>query len=373
MSSRVLSASSNVLVTGVTGLIGGEIVRRLAASHRGKIFALIRPQQGQSPRRRLEQRLRRGGEQHSEELAQGIYAVAGDITQRLWGLSRNDLAEVLPQIDIIIHCAADTSFIRDRAVHETNIVGIGNLIELAKCCPSNPLVAYMSTATNVGNVSNCSIREDEGCQPANAHHNGYTYSKALAEQLLRESGLQVLTLRPSIVLSAGLPDAAFARNILWFAPLVGEFQCLPIDPASRLDLIPVSFVVDSALRILACPRRSHDCYHISAGPRDSLTNDELFAHGREAYGWNEVTRLLPPNHWTPHLKLKYVRTPQQRKIFFALRYYLPFLNMDVVYDNTRLRRDLGTDCSTIPPPTQYLHELLGQIPFEQALMEAARP
>ena len=42
--------------------------------------------------------------------------------------------------------------------------------------------------------------------------------------MLRYSGLEVLTLRPTIVLSAGLRDAAFAQMILWFVPLLRKFE-----------------------------------------------------------------------------------------------------------------------------------------------------
>ena len=76
----------------------------------------------------------------------------------------------------------------------------------------------MSTASNIGEVVGRSVTEDEGCRPENRHFHEYTQSKAVAEALLRESGLPVLTLMPSIVLSAGLPDPPFARQILWFVP-----------------------------------------------------------------------------------------------------------------------------------------------------------
>src|SRR5207247_858656 len=94
------------------------------------------------------------------------------------------------------------------------------------------------------------LREEEGCRPENEHHNDYTRSKAVAETLIRDRGLPYLVLRPTIVLSAGLPDQKFARNILWFVPLVRKFDCLPADPDSRLDIVPVSFVADATVDLL---------------------------------------------------------------------------------------------------------------------------
>ena len=44
---------------------------------------------------------------------------------------------------------------------------------------------------------------------------------------------------------------------------------------------------------------------------------------------------------TRELHRRYIALPQQRKIFASLKNYLPFLNMNVLYDNSRLRQELG--------------------------------
>ena len=107
------------------------------------------------------------------------------------------------------------------------------LIEFTRTCRRNPLVAYMSSASNVGRATGLCLGEHDGCRPTNDHFNEYTHSKAVGERLLHDSGLPVLTLRPTIVLSAGLPDPVFARQILWFAPLTRAFTALPLDPPAR--------------------------------------------------------------------------------------------------------------------------------------------
>ena len=136
----------------------------------------------------------------------------------------------------------------------------------------------MSTASNVGRVTGQCLTEDEGCRPGNEHFNDYTHSKAVGEQALRESGLPVLTLRPTIVLSAGLPDPVFARQILWFAPLTRAFAALTAsNRASRLDIVDVGFVAEATLRLLECPTRKHDCYHLSAGSAQCLRVGEVLA------------------------------------------------------------------------------------------------
>ena len=166
------------------------------------------------------------------------------------GLAPADFERLRSDVEIIIHSAAETSFLRSRNCHETNVVGTRNVIDFARTCVRNPLIVYISTATNGGVLSHCVLREEDGCRPDGPHHNDYTYSKAVAEQMVHDSGLPYVVLRPSIVFSAGLPDPAFARAILWFVPLLNEFDAVPVTRHSRLDVVPVSFVVESTLALL---------------------------------------------------------------------------------------------------------------------------
>ncbi len=361
---------SNVLITGVTGLIGGEILRGLAArGHRGKVWALVRPTEQHTPEERLRERLRR-----SDDFSEGCSrAVAGDILRPDWGLTGAEYDEITDSVDVIIHNAADTSFAAHRNTSTTNVEGVRRLIDFARACRRNPLIAYMSTASNVGRVSGRCLGEDDGCRPSNTHFNEYTHSKAIGEQTLRDSGLPVLTLRPTIVLSAGLPDPVFARQILWFAPLTRAFAALPLDPHARLDIVDVGFVAEAALRLLEHPQRAHDCYHLSAGANGCVTIDALREMVTRASNRRTPLRLVPPPEWTRALHRQFVDTPRRRQVFQSLRHYLPFLNMDVVYDDARLREVVSTAELPVQPPAKYVPELLSLIRPKAALEEACLP
>src|SRR2546423_1058144 len=121
----VLDRTSNVLVTGVTGLIGGEIVRRLAQMGSAKIWALIRPQNDADVHARLRTRMERSGDDDWPR----VEPVAGDITRPLWAMGGNELSRITRSVDVIIHSAADTSFLCKQGVRDTNVLGVENLIE----------------------------------------------------------------------------------------------------------------------------------------------------------------------------------------------------------------------------------------------------
>ncbi|MDY3551937.1 SDR family oxidoreductase [Gemmata sp. JC717] len=368
---RSISKHSNILITGTTGLIGGEILRRLLArGHRGRVWALIRPSGGRTPAERLHERLARSGEFLRADAAD---AVAGDILEPFWGLSESDRAQITESVDVIVHNAADTSFAAHRDTATTNVAGVRRLIEFARGCRRAPLIAYMSTASNVGRETGRCLVEDDGCRPTNEHFNDYTHSKAVGEQELRDSGLPVLTLRPTIVLSADLPDPVFARQILWCAPLTRAFGALPIDPNSRLDLVDVGFVAEATLRLLECPSREHDCYHLSAGAAGCVTVGELERIVARVNRRRTPLRLVPPAEWRPSLHRTAVDTPLRKRVFRSLRHYLPFLNMDVVYDDARLRAVVPAAELPVRPSGEYLPELLALIREKAALQEACLP
>ncbi len=373
MATSYLHSNSNILVTGVTGLIGGEIVQRLGRMPLGKLWAMIRPRPDTDPRARLTERLARSGDFSEPWFPKRIDVLAGDVSRPGWDLDPDQAQVLRRDVDMIVHCAADTSFYRNDSVQDTNIEGVRNLIELARQCERRPLIVYMSTASNSGKVSHCCVPEDQGCQPGNEHHNEYTRSKAVAETLLRDSGLPVLTLRPTIVLSAQMPDPAFARSILWFIPLLRKFDCLPVDPESRLDVVPVSFVADMTVRLLQKADRRWDCYHLSAGESDATVIGEANEFLNEYYNRRRPLQLIAPSEWTSELERQYISSPLQRRIFFAMSYYLPFLNMNVVWDNRRLRDELGGDSLAIMPVRSYLGRMLEQISAEDALRETAAP
>jgi nucleoside-diphosphate-sugar epimerase len=368
---KFMSQESSVLITGVTGLIGGEILRRFTARrHSGRVWALVRARENCDPDHRLRERLQRSGEDPYDCPA---VPVAGDITRPDWGLTAANRDEIAESVDVIIHNAADTSFAVHRETAKTNVEGVRQLIEFARTCRRNPLIVYMSTASNVGQVTGRCLTEDDGCRPTNDHFNDYTHSKAIGEQVLRECGLPVLTLRPTIVLSAGLSDPAFARQILWFAPLTRAFGALPINPAARLDIVDVGFVAEATLRLLECPTRTHDCYHLSAGPAGCLTVQDLNGVVATVNKRTSPLRLIPPGEWTRTMYRQFVDTPLRRRVFRSLRHYLPFLNMDVVYDDARLRETVPNCELPVRRPVEYLPELLGLIQQKAALREACLP
>jgi nucleoside-diphosphate-sugar epimerase len=330
------------------------------------VSCLIRPSPMMDVRSRLAERMQLSRDGQAARWGEDLESLAGDVVAPRFGLSDHDDALVTESVDMIIHCASELSFIRDARCRETNVAGMHNLIALARRCRRNPLIVHLSTAFSCGAVTHQCLGEDDGSNLNNGHHNEYTRSKAMAERVLRDSGERCLILRPSITLSAGIPARKFARAITWFVPLMREFEALPIDPVSRVDIVPVSFVAESIIRLLQKPQLRHDCYNISAGPDAAMVCGPASAFLDDFYKRPKPLTLIPPSEWTREKQRQYAGAAHQRRLFSTFRYYLPFLSMDVVYDNARLRTELGNELPEITPVTQYLGHLLNLVAPENA-------
>jgi thioester reductase-like protein len=367
-----LRRASRVLLTGATGLIGGEVLRALLDFGVSEIWTHVRLKADASPLERIAARVRRSGAELDGAL-RVVRGVTGDVRRADLGMPAHEADSMCDSVDFVIHCAGETSFTRGAECVESNVVGMRNLIDFVRRCHRNPLILYVSTAANGGALRHTCVTEDGGCRPDARHHNEYTRSKAVAERLLVDSGLPHVIVRPSIVLSAGLPDSAFARAILWFVPLLRRFEAIPVDPTSRLDIVPVDFVARSIVKLLTVPDRRWKCYHVSAGTAHTATCRGLSTLLDEFYQRRRPLRLIAPKYWTPEMQRAFVRSSFQRTYFAALRHYLPFLNMNVVYDNGRLRESLGTESMRIRRVEEYLGELLKRISSRDAERECTKP
>lgn len=352
-----MSPGRCILLTGGTGLIGGELFPLLLARPGNMVWALARPQGTLDADARLLARIRRGSSTGASTPWHRLVGLTGDLTLDGLGMTPDERRSVASSVDLIVHCAAETSFIRDECCRRINVEGMTHLIRFARQCRKAPLFVHVSTATVCGVLRDRCVPEDWPCDPAGEHYNEYTRTKALAENMLRDSGLRHLILRPSITVSAGIRDQAFAGAMLWFLPLLEQLDAVPIDPGGCLDVVTVAFVAKAIAAIIEADHLPHDCYHLSAG-REALPLLRAARFLDEFYGRVRPLELVPPSQWTREMHRRFIGTPEQRKTFSALKHYLPFLNMNVSFDNRRLKELLGENMPPIEPFESYAGELL---------------
>jgi nucleoside-diphosphate-sugar epimerase len=347
-----------VFVTGVTGMIGGELLGVLL-SQGWPVRAFVRAGDSAAAARRVRDRLAKSGR---EALADdtNLVVAPGDITVGGLGLAE----EAKENISQIVHCAGHTSFKDEAQAWDVNVGGIKNLIALARSLPLRPRITFVSTAGVCTAPSHSVLFETFEYA---GHENGYIRAKRKAERLLLESGLEVLIVRPSIVLSAGIKDRRMARSVLWCIPAMIELKEVPVDPESRLDIVPVGFVVRSIEKLLRKTALRWRLYHVSAGETKSSSCVELGAVLRST-GLKPISLLgCEAGHLHPE------KNGLHRRLREALKFYLPFLNADAVYSRRRLDEELGTDLPDCPKATKLIGKLMEQVSEKEAFAASEDP
>jgi nucleoside-diphosphate-sugar epimerase len=345
----------HVLLTGATGLIGGELMLILAAKGI-RSTAVVRAADKAQATARLIDRLQKSV-LFKPEFVELVAAEAGDIEAPDFGLKTS----VLQSADVILHSAASTSFKSDAGVYPINIKAATNFGGILKNLLPSQRGFFVGTAA-VTMEPRGVITED---MPFAGYANDYIRSKRDAETLLRATGVPFVSLRPGIVLSRGIDDAKLARNMLWAIPVMAELGDVPLDPLAKLDFAPVDFIASAFAEMLFKDHLAHDCYHVSTGEA-SMTFQALA---------DELILTMPGIKKLVMRGRDYVPVPsfaRQRWMFAALQPYLPFLTANAVFSNDRLRAEIGT-LAIAPAPISYLGEMLGTFSLSDAVRQMYTP
>ena len=348
-----------VLLTGATGLIGGELMLLLAA--RGVCStAVVRAPDAAHARARLLERLQKSVFWKPEH-AEWVSAEPGDIEAPRFGLRQ----DVIDSADVVLHSAASTSFKPGAGVYPINLKAAEQFAGILKTLRPSQRGFFVGTAavtTEAPTEPRGIITED---MPFAGYANDYIRSKRDAETLLRATGLPFVSLRPGIVLSRGISDAKLSRNMLWSIPVMAELGDVPLEPLARLDFAPVDFIAGAFAEMLLKPDLRHDCYHVSTG-EDSMTFKALA---------DELSQSMPGIGKMVMRGKDFVPTfsfARQRWMFEALQPYLPFLTADAVFSNARLKAEIGA-VAEAPTPSSYLGDLLKTFSLSDAVKQMYTP
>lgn len=360
-------ADQSVLVTGASGFLGKVLVEKLLYSIRNvkNIYLLIRPQNGLSPKQRLEKivegplfdRLRRENSCAFSKLI----PIGGDLMEEGLGLNQLDIHRLCDDVGIVFHCAATVKF--DEALRisvEMNVLGTQRLIAL--CHKMRNLIAIVHASTAYANCDKSETVEsiypppvppsklfdaidwmdDEMINAVTPHllgkrPNTYTLTKALAEVQLIEDARQLplIIIRPSIIGAMwreplpGWTDNINGPTGIFAACGKGVLTSMCGSVSSKADIIPVDIV--SNMMIVAAAHRASTKYekipvmHCCSGALNPIKWDRIVNFLQcffRAYPLNQCYRI-PSTHF------------HSSRTLFELNFYLKHLGpaylMDFIY------------------------------------------
>lgn len=303
----------SVLITGATGFMGKALVEKLLRScpDLKTCYILIRPKKGKDIEQRLEEllnsKLFNKLRSDQPDFRHKVVPITGDILHSNLGISQSDEKLLIENTTIVFHSAATVKFDEEMKLSvEMNVVGVQRVIEFCKKLKKVEAFVHVSTA-----YANCDKKNvDESIYEPPLHPrklmdavewmdkdvletltpkmvgsrpNTYTYTKAVAEYLIKEDhgDLPTTIVRPSIVgASCHEPEPGWVDNFNGPTGLLaaignGVLRIMKGDFDATADIIPVDLACN--LMIAAAwyrgTHKSNDIpvFHSTTGSINRLT------------------------------------------------------------------------------------------------------
>ncbi|CAH2241289.1 jg3350 [Pararge aegeria aegeria] len=276
-----------VLVTGASGLMGKVLIEKLLYSvpDIGCVYALVRSKRGKTPESRIEDmwklplfsRIR----EEKPHAMKKLVPVTGDILYDELGIEKAQLEEIYEEVSIVFHFAASLRLEAPlKEGLEMNTKGTLRVLEMAK--KMKKLVSFVHLSTAFCYPDYDRMAEQVHAPPANPHEvlrasnwlsdeqlnilapslmqlhpNSYTYSKRLAEALVKESYADIPTVvvRPSIVTPAHKePTPGWVDNLngpigLMIGAGKGVIRTMHCYGHYHAEVIPVDIAINAIILI----------------------------------------------------------------------------------------------------------------------------
>ncbi|XP_043645558.1 putative fatty acyl-CoA reductase CG5065 isoform X3 [Drosophila teissieri] len=271
-----------IFITGASGFMGKVLLEKLLYSCHSlkEVIIICRPKRGKAPETRLEEMFKlpifQRIKDERPEMLKKVSIYQGDVTFDQLGLSGESLKHVTENTNIVFHMAATLKLegnLRDAI--DMNLLGTRRALNVAKDMKQLEAFIHLSTA-----FCNCDqevmyekvyefphkpedlmrlaewmdVKTLDAITPdlLKPHPNTYTYSKRLAELLVRDhyESMPVIIARPSIVSpSAYEPVPGWVDNLngptgLMVGAGKGVIRSMLIDTRHLSEVIPVDYAIN---------------------------------------------------------------------------------------------------------------------------------
>ncbi len=359
-----------ILVTGGTGLVGGNLIPRLLSGDpERQVIALVRGKNQQAARQRLHDHLRRLTPASEGLPEDRLEVLCGDVTGPRLGLSTADYDRLSSALTHIIHSAATVEFTTTLdAARRVNVGGTQNVLELASRAMQHGTfqrMAYISTAYVSGNRKG--VVHEVPTETPGAFSNAYEQSKFEAETLVRSfvNEIPLTVFRPSIIVGDSRTGRTSAFNVLYqplrmiFRGIVGM---IPGSRQTRMDIVPVDFVCDALCRLFFSDHAdSGSTYHLTAGASSATPAGEIVDLAVQYFNERAGAPRVPKVKFIPSIlcnKLGPMLSKKHRRAIRSFRAYASYLSVDRVYDNSRTMKGLAGSGISLPSYRSYYRNLL---------------
>ena len=347
--------TNTVFLTGATGFLGTQIVRRLIKKENCKIIVLVRGEDAESTKRHLtrawwewpellelldepaenlvqnlSEPLKKDDESNKPSKTENkpynlkdkrdkkdkknkgnkrdkkdkkVQLVRGDITKERFGLEKEVYADLVGKVTHIIHTAADLRLnapLED--LREINVHGTLNVLKLGEDADFNHGIqrfSHISTAYVAGGRKGF-VNEDSLTDKYGFLSN-YEKSKFEGEIEVRKSGLPVSIFRPGMVVGDSQTGYVKTFNTVYVVLrlyLTGKLRIVPVSPSLKVNMVPVNYVADAVSSLTFEQDAEGQTFHLTA-PSDSLPTVRELVDFIRAWAKDNLDLKLPKPLFLP--------------------------------------------------------------------------
>ena len=282
-----------VLVTGGTGALGRELVRRLARDPGTRVVVLSRAARDPVRIAGDDPLIESLGWGHGAGAAGGsaarVRVARGDVLAGAGlGLSAAAREELSREVTDVLHCAAATRFTLPlEEARAANVGGTRSTLDFAAGCRALRAVGIFSTVYVAGRRTG-RFAEDELDDRGAGFVNSYERSKNEMEREVRGrmAELPIAVYRLSTLIGDSVTGAVTGYNAFHHAMRLlyhGLAPMVPGDRAHRVDVVAVDYVADAACWLFEHRFEAGRTYHLCSGPERTGTLDELIDQAIEVF------------------------------------------------------------------------------------------
>lgn len=295
-----------ILLTGVTGFVGINILVELLKSNAADIYLLIRAEDKAQAKIRL---LKTMADQHiSRDIYDGarINYLCGDLAKPFFGLDPDSYDHLTKAIDVVYHAGSSVNFIQPYSyMRAANVDALHKLIRFV----TTYKLKQLSLLSTVGAFSwehyftkPALLMENSDIKSAFKYLSrdmGYIQSKWVMEQVAQEAirqGVPIIIFRLGYVFCHSKTGATASYQ--WWSLLVKtciQLKTYPTLVNQKEELIMVDFVSKAIAHISKNPESIGEVFHLSPEPEDNMTVTEFFEMLRNEFKF--VLEPVPYQDW----------------------------------------------------------------------------
>lgn len=270
-------------ITGGTGLVGKNLLPRLLKRFSNStITLLVRGQDDDEATGRAHAIAQELEDEGVPDATKRIDGMLGDVALDQCGLRAEQLNHIISNATHIIHGAATIRF--DHPIDEARAINCGGtkrLLAIAQQCADSGRLerfVYIGSSSVSGQRAG-NIFEHE-LEMGQKFFNTYEQSKNESERIVRDhfDKLPCTVFRPSIIIGDSRTGKTSSFNVIYI-PLrlvqKGLLTYVPGTPDTLMDLVPIDWVDDAMVHIIAKDEAIGKVFHITAGPERAARLDEV--------------------------------------------------------------------------------------------------